>query len=57
MDAAKIRVVFEYEFRRRTTAAETTRRVLTVFGEGSTTERTVNRWYKRFQEGEFELAN
>lgn len=57
MDKSKIRVVYEYEFRRGTTAAEATRRICAVFGEGSTTRATVNNWFQKFKDGNFDLAN
>lgn len=57
MDTAKIRVIFEYEFRRGTNAAETARNINAAFGEGSTNERTVRFWFKRFRDGNFDLKN
>ncbi|XP_045782284.1 histone-lysine N-methyltransferase SETMAR-like [Maniola jurtina] len=50
MDTSKIRVIFEYEFRRGTNAAD-------AFGEGTANERTVRFWFKRFRDGNFDLKN
>jgi hypothetical protein len=41
MDAAKIRVVFEYDFRRGSNAAETARNINVAFGKWSANERSV----------------
>lgn len=57
MDKSKIRVVFEYEFRRGTTVSETVRQVNAVFGDGSATNSTVTRWFKKFRGGNFDLVN
>jgi [histone H3]-lysine36 N-dimethyltransferase SETMAR len=57
MDIAKIRVTFEYEFRRGSNAAETTRNINVAFGEGSVNIRTVAFKFKRFCEGYLDLKN
>ncbi|CAH2089379.1 unnamed protein product [Euphydryas editha] len=57
MDTSKIRVIFEYEFRRGTNAAETARNINVAFGEGTVNERTVRFWFKRFRDGNFDLKN
>ncbi|RLU15475.1 hypothetical protein DMN91_012469 [Ooceraea biroi] len=57
MEKSKIRVVYEYEFRRGTTVSETARNINAVFGEGSTTKATVGNWFKNFRDGDFSLAN
>ncbi|RLU15287.1 hypothetical protein DMN91_012281, partial [Ooceraea biroi] len=57
MEKSKIRVIYEYEFRRGTTVSETARNINAVFGEGSTTKATVGNWSKNFRDGDFSLAN
>lgn len=57
MDKSKIRVIFEYEFRRGTNAAQTTRNVNEVFGKDVANERTVRRWFEKFRSGDFNLQN
>ncbi|EZA57380.1 Histone-lysine N-methyltransferase SETMAR, partial [Ooceraea biroi] len=57
MEKSKIRVIYEYEFRRGTTGSETARNINAVFGEGSTTKATVGNWSKNFRDGDFNLAN
>jgi [histone H3]-lysine36 N-dimethyltransferase SETMAR len=57
MDIAKIRVIFEYEFRRGSNASETARNINVAFGEGSANERTVRFWFKRFRNGNFDLKD
>ncbi|RLU17435.1 hypothetical protein DMN91_009670 [Ooceraea biroi] len=57
MEKSKIRVIYEYEFRRGTTVSETARNINAVFGEGSTTKATVGNWFKNFRDGDFSLAN
>ena len=57
MDSAKIRTIFEYEFRLGTTGAETARRINAAYGEGSTNEHTVRNWFRRFRDGNFDLTN
>ncbi|RLU15552.1 hypothetical protein DMN91_012546 [Ooceraea biroi] len=57
MEKSKIRVIYEYEFRRGTTGSETARNINAVFGEGSTTKATVGNWFKNFRDADFSLAN
>ncbi|RLU20188.1 hypothetical protein DMN91_006795 [Ooceraea biroi] len=57
MEKSKIRVIYEYEFRRGTTVSETARNINAVFGEGSTTKATVGNWFKNFRDGDFSLAD
>ncbi|RLU15305.1 hypothetical protein DMN91_012299, partial [Ooceraea biroi] len=57
MEKSKIRVIYEYEFRRGTTGSETARNINAVFGEGSTTKATMGNWFKNFRDGDFSLAN
>ncbi|XP_045448204.1 histone-lysine N-methyltransferase SETMAR-like [Melitaea cinxia] len=57
MDTSKIRVIFEFEFRRGANAAEAARNINVAFGEGTANERTVRFWFKRFCDGNFDLKN
>ncbi|CAG9790984.1 unnamed protein product [Diatraea saccharalis] len=57
MDTANIRVIFEYEFRRGSNAAETARNINVAFGEESVNEYTVRFWFKRFRDGNLDLQN
>lgn len=57
MDKSKIRVIFEYEFRRGTNAAQTARNINEVFGDNSTNQHTVGHWFAKFRSGDFSLEN
>ncbi|XP_053428824.1 histone-lysine N-methyltransferase SETMAR-like [Nycticebus coucang] len=57
MDKSKIRVIFEYEFRRGSSAAQTARNTKEVFGKDVANERTVRRWFEKFRSGDFNLEN
>ena len=57
MDKSKIRVIFEYEFRRGTNATQTSRNVNEVFGKDVANERTVRRWFEKFRSGDFDIQN
>jgi len=57
MDKSKIRVIFEYEFRRGTNAAQTARNINDIFGKDVANERTVRRWFEKFRSGDFDLEN
>ena len=57
MDKLKIRGIYEYEFHRGTSSAETARRINDVYGAGSANERTVRFWFQRFRSGNFDLHN
>ncbi|KAK6046700.1 hypothetical protein COOONC_15795 [Cooperia oncophora] len=57
MDKSKLRVVLEYEFRRGSTAAQAVRNITVVFGEDAPNERTVRRWFAKFESGDFDLQN
>ena len=48
MDKFKIHAVFENEFSCETNASETTRKITSVFGEGSTSHSTVSFHKKRY---------
>ena len=49
MGKSKIHVAYEYEFRRGTNASQTAKNINDVFGDNVANERTVSRWFKRFQ--------
>ena len=57
MDTSKIRVIFEYEFRRGPNTEETACNIKVAFGEGTANERTVRFWFKRFRDWNFDLKN
>ncbi|XP_014772226.1 histone-lysine N-methyltransferase SETMAR-like [Octopus bimaculoides] len=54
MGRSKIRVVYEYEFRRGT---QTARSLNEVFGEDVANERTVSRRFEKFRSGDYNLEN
>lgn len=57
MDTLKLRVIFEYEFRRGNNAAQTARNINDVYGVNTTNERTARFWFQRFRSGNFDLKN
>ncbi|XP_015189867.1 PREDICTED: protein cycle-like, partial [Polistes dominula] len=57
MDKTKMRVIFEYDFRRGTNAVQESRNVNEVFGKDVANERTVFRRFKKFRSGDFDLQN
>lgn len=57
MDMSKIRIIFEYEFRRETNARQTVRNINEVFGKNVVNERMVQRWFQKFRSGDFSLEN
>lgn len=57
MEKLKYRIIFEYEFHRGTSAAETARRINDVYGEATVKENTVRFWFQRFRSGNFDLQN
>ncbi|CAK1588735.1 unnamed protein product [Parnassius mnemosyne] len=57
MENMKYRYIYEYEFYRGTSAAETARRINDVYGAGVTKENTVCFWFQRFRSGNFDLQN
>ncbi|XP_075858554.1 TATA box-binding protein-associated factor RNA polymerase I subunit D isoform X1 [Microcebus murinus] len=57
MDKSKIRVIFEYEFRCGTSAAQTVRNINEVCGNDVANERTVCLWFEKFRSGDFNLEN
>ncbi|CAF4830065.1 unnamed protein product [Pieris macdunnoughi] len=57
MENLKYRIIYEYEFRRGTSAADKTRRVNDVYGGHVAKENTVRFWFQRFRSGNFDLRN
>ncbi len=52
MDKSEYRMIFLYEYKLGTKAAETARNINKAFGEESVPVRTVQRWFQRFQQGD-----
>ncbi|XP_011144654.2 histone-lysine N-methyltransferase SETMAR-like [Harpegnathos saltator] len=57
MDKSKVRVIFEYEFRRGTNATQATRNINEMFDEDVANEHTVRRWFDKFHSSDFSLEN
>ncbi|KOC59801.1 Histone-lysine N-methyltransferase SETMAR [Habropoda laboriosa] len=57
MDKKQIRTIFLYEFKLGRKAAETARNINHVFGESTTSERTVQHWFKIFRGGDESLED
>lgn len=57
MENLKYRVIYEYEFHRGTSAAETARRINNVYEGATVKENTVRFWFQRFRSGNFDLQN
>jgi histone-lysine N-methyltransferase SETMAR len=57
MNKQKIRVIFLYEFKMERNAAETARNINHAFGQGTTSERTVERWFQKFRNGDQNLED
>ena len=57
IDKSKIRVAYEYKFRRGTNASQTARNINETFGDNVANEQTACRWFKRFRSGDFSLEN
>ncbi|XP_012225710.1 histone-lysine N-methyltransferase SETMAR-like [Linepithema humile] len=55
MENKEIRLIYLYEFKLGHSAAEATRNINTAFGEGSASERTTRRWFKKFRSGDTNL--
>ncbi|CEF59836.1 Histone-lysine N-methyltransferase SETMAR [Strongyloides ratti] len=52
-----IRIIFLYEFKRGTNAARTTQNINDAFGENTVNASTVQRWFKKFREGNENLED
>ncbi|XP_050354867.1 uncharacterized protein LOC126776409 isoform X3 [Nymphalis io] len=57
MKNMKYRYIYEYEFYRGTSATETARRIIDLYGAGVAKESTVHFWFQRFHSGNFDLQN
>ena len=57
MDKLKIRAIFEYEFRCRTNASETARKINSVFEEGLASHSTVSFYFAKFHSGDLSFEN
>ena len=52
MEKKQIRTIFLFQFKLGRKAAEKARDINEVFGPGTTTERTVQWWFKKFRGGD-----
>lgn len=52
-----IRYIILYEFKHGISAAEAARNVCSVFGSDTVTKRSVQRWFLKFRDGDFNLEN
>ena len=52
MDQRQLRSIMLYEYKLETSVRKTAEKINTAFGPGTTTDRTVSHWFKRFDEGE-----
>ncbi|XP_017798713.1 PREDICTED: histone-lysine N-methyltransferase SETMAR-like [Habropoda laboriosa] len=57
MEKKQIRTILLYEFKLGRKAAETGRNINHVFGESTTSERTVQHWFKIFRDGDESLED
>ncbi|KAJ0171403.1 hypothetical protein K1T71_012953 [Dendrolimus kikuchii] len=57
MENLKHHIIYEYEFHRGTSAAETARRINYMYGGGVAKENSVRFWFQRFRSGNFDLHN
>ena len=57
MEKSKIRIVMEYEFRRKSTIGQTVRNMKDVFGDDAPNKSTISRWFEKFRSGDFCLEN
>lgn len=57
MSKREYRTIFFYEFTLGRSGAQTARNINQVWGEGSVNECTVQRWFKKFREGDFSLED
>lgn len=53
----KNRIIFLYEFKLGHNASEACRNINEAFGEGTTSDRTVRRWFERFRSGDMSLED
>ncbi|XP_036131815.1 histone-lysine N-methyltransferase SETMAR-like [Molossus molossus] len=52
-----LRILFLYEFKLGHSAAMASRNIISVFGEGSVSERTIRWWFEKFRSGDLSLKN
>lgn len=52
-----LRILFLYEFKLGHSAAAASRNIISVFGEGSVSERTIRWWFGKFRSGDLSLQN
>lgn len=57
MSNRDFRIIMFYEFKLGRNSAQTARNINQVWGEGSISESTVQRWFKKFREGDFSLED
>lgn len=57
MENNQLRIIFLYEFKLGHKAAKASRNINGAFGEGTTNERTLQRWFKKFRDGDDTLEN
>jgi transposase len=57
MDSKQIRAIFLFQFKLCRNAAETAREVNKAFGPDTANERTVQRWFERFRNGNESLED
>ncbi|VDN35483.1 unnamed protein product, partial [Cylicostephanus goldi] len=57
MSKQDFRLIYYYEFSLGRNATETARNINTVWGEGSVSEWTVRRWFKKFKDGDKNLED
>uniref|UniRef100_A0A0K0DS35 HTH_48 domain-containing protein n=1 Tax=Strongyloides stercoralis TaxID=6248 RepID=A0A0K0DS35_STRER len=55
LEKKQIRTIFLYEFKLGHSAVEAARNINAAFGQGTTTKRTTQRWFKKFREGDESL--
>lgn len=53
----ELRIILLHEFKLGHNAAQTTRNIVEAWGEGSTSERTVRRWFEKFRSGDVSLED
>ncbi|EZA53796.1 Histone-lysine N-methyltransferase SETMAR [Ooceraea biroi] len=57
MEKKQLRAIFLYEFKLGHKAAEATRNINSAFGQGTANERTMQRWFQKFQNGDESLED
>lgn len=55
IEKSHIRAIFLFQFKLGRNAAETARDINVAFGEGTTSDRTVMRWFAKFRSGDESL--